>query len=559
MDRETIVSMLEELALLSEVLGENPFKARAYAGAARTLSKVPGPVETWPQPGVLEAFPGVGKAIAEKVREALASGSMAKLEELRAEVPEGVREMLVVPGLGPKKASVLWRDLGVLSLGELEYACLENRLVRLKGFGEKTQEKVLSGVRFRLRQAGRFLLPQALAARRAAEARLLRALPDRCWAWTGEAARLCPVVQGLEVLTVEGSAARAAAEVLGLPGDGQVPKGTTADGFPLTLRSSPSHSFGASLVWHASAPPFREALAERLAAAGLAWTEHGLHSAGAPIPTPTEEAFWAAVGRPPTPVECRELPEALDVDLSALVAEEDLRGAFHVHTDWSDGGASLEAMAAAAAERGWAFLGIADHSRSAVYAGGLDEGRLTDQRRAVEDVRRSLPSLRIYHGVESDILSEGALDYSDDVLASLEGVVASVHSRFALAREEQTRRLTAALSHPATAILGHPTGRLLLSREGYDLDWDAVVDAAAAHGKALELNANPHRLDVDWRRIPGLMSAGVAVAINPDAHAIGGLDDLRYGVWAARKGLARRERVVNAWSAEALEAWLRGE
>jgi len=557
--RETVVAALEELAALSELLGENPFKVRAYANAARTLSKASQPVESWGEPSVLEALPGVGKAIAEKVREQIATGSMHKLEELRTKVPPGVRELLGVPGLGPKKAGVLWRQLGLQSPGELEYACLENRLVTLPGFGPKTQAKVLEGVRLLARRRGKLLLPSALEAQTALAARVEEAVPGARWLFAGEAVRLCPVVSGLELILEAGRAAEAAAALGLFPSAPGLFEGESPEGAPLRLRAAAPEHMGSAGVWFASGEPFREALHAELTRSGLAWTEEGLWREGRPLPAPSEESFWRAAERAPVPPECRELPEALAEDLSELVTEGDLRGAFHVHTDWSDGGATLEEMVAAAEALGWEYVGFCDHSASAVYAHGLEPERLLAQRAAIAEAQARHPGIALFAGVESDILGGGELDYSDELLATLDLVVASVHGRFGLDEEAQTERLVRAVSHPATTMLGHPTGRLLLSREPYAHRWEAVEEALVRAGAAVELNANPHRLDVDWTRLPSLRRRGVPVAVNPDAHSVAGLADVRYGIWAARKGLARRGDLLNTLEREGAGEWLRSK
>jgi DNA polymerase (family 10) len=556
MSREAIVEALEELAALSELTGENPFKAKAYANAARSLHKTTVPESSWMEAGILESIPGVGKGTADRVRELLASGAMADLEALRSRVPEGVREVLDVPGLGPKKVASLWKELGIESPGELEYACIENRLVGLPGFGAKTQEKVLAGVRFRARHAGKILLPSALFAQSSLEGRLQGTLEAGTWSWSGEVSRFCPVVTGLELLATDRDAAARCADSLGLEFGPEGAVGRSPEGYALRLTPVGTENFGAAVVWHGSSEAFRRALAHRLAEAGLRWDEEGLYRGGKVVPTRDEKAFWIASGIQAIPPECREFPEALEADLSDLLDPSDIRGSFHVHTDWSDGGATLEEMVSAAEALGWKYIGICDHSVTAVYAGGLDAERLAAQGRTIAEVQSRHPAIRIFAGVESDILAEGELDYSEAVLEQLDLVVASVHSRFHLDEASQTRRLTTALSHPATTFLGHPTGRLLLSREPYAHRWDDVVAAAAKHGKCMELNANPHRQDVDWTELPGLRSAGVPIAINPDAHSVAGLEDLLYGVRAARKGLARRQDVLNTLSASEMEAYL---
>jgi DNA polymerase (family 10) len=483
---------------------------------------------------------------------------MRDLEALRAQVPAGVREVLQVPGLGPKKVAALWKDLGIGSPGELEYACLENRLVSLPGFGPKSQQKVLAGLRTRARYAGKLLLPAALATQREVQALLAAGPSGGSFAWAGEAGRLCPVVAGLELLVTDPASARRLAAQLQMAEAGPSRfEGPLTTGTGLRVRVVEPFAFGAAAVWFTGSEAFREALLGRLAEAGFVWGERGLSRPGAPVETPTEEAFWDAVGRTPVPPECRELPQALDEDLSGLVSEADIRGAFHVHTDWSDGGATLEEMVGAAEALGWGYVGICDHSVSAIYANGLSAERLKAQRAAIAGVQARHPGIKVFAGVESDILADGALDYPGEVLEWLDLVVASVHSRFSLDEETQTRRLVAAVSHPVAPCLGHPTGRLLLAREGYAFRWEEVVSAMARANTLVELNANPHRLDVDWTRIPGLRAAGLRIGIHPDAHSVEGLPDVKYGVWAARKGLARRADVVNALGAPEMEEYLR--
>ena len=359
------------------------------------------------------------------------------------------------------------------------------------------------------------------------------------------------MVGGLELVAVQEHAA-ALAHALALPASGEgTSEGRSPEGRPLVLRAVPRGAFGAALVWHASSAPFREALAKELASGGLRWGPAGLFRGDRLLETPVEPSFWEAAGRAPVPAECRELPQALEADLGELVEQGDLRGTFHVHTDWSDGGATLEQMVEGAERMGWEYLGICDHSVSAAYAGGLSVQRLREQRAAIAQVQARHPGVKIFAGVEADILADGALDYSPEEFATLglDVVVASVHSRFNLDEEAQTRRLEAAVQNPEATFLGHPTGRLLLARAPYALNWRAVVERAADSGAAVELNANPHRLDVDWRELPGLRTAGVPVGIHPDAHSVDGLGDVRYGVFMARKGLARKADVVNTLSA----------
>ena len=554
MNRKDVSRNLEELSRLSELAGENPFKARAYARAARRLEHEEEPLEALLRPGALESLPGIGKGTAALIRHMAETGSMDALDEMRASVPEGVRRMLDVRGLGPKKVRTLWTDLGVASPGELQYACVENRLLQLPGFGAKLQARVLEAVRF-LRQAeGRVLLPLALEEQANLETALGGLLPG-CRAWVGEASLRRETVAALGLLASESEADAAAA--LGLETLEGGWSGHTEGGLPMRLVRVPRSALGSRAIWETSSKAFREALAERLRRAGLLWCEEGLSRGGAALDTPTEDRFWECCGLAAVPAECRELPDALEVDPDELVQEDDLKGAFHNHTDWSDGAASLEAMAERARDLGWSYIGICDHSASAFYANGLDEGRLLRQREAIAELSRALSPFSVLAGIESDIRSDGSLDYPSGVLETLDVVVASVHSGLQLSPEKQTERLCAAVTNPSTSILGHPSGRILLARSESPYDWRALLDAAASAGIAVELNANPHRLDVDWRRIPEVRAAGLPIAINPDAHSLEGLEDLRFGIWAARKGLARKADVINCLTAREAVARLR--
>ncbi|MEJ2421793.1 MAG: PHP domain-containing protein [Acidobacteriota bacterium] len=555
MEKGRIIDALQETADLAELLGENPFKVRAFANAARTLKSASSRPVDWTRPGVLEEIRGVGKGIARFVREMIRTGCASELEAYRSKVPEGVREILQVQGVGPRKVAVLWRDIGVESPGELEYACLENRLVTLPGFGSKSQERVLNGVRFLMANRGKALLPSILNFQE--NLFYESEFPaSELWAWTGEAGRMLETVSEVHLLTCHRPLAEELGRLRKLSKEGDSWRGAASPGVPFVVSLVDEVHFGSRCVWETCSAGFRSARAGRLEARGLRWTQEGLHGPSGAVPTAVETEFWRAAALDPVPAECRELPEALDFDFSSLLKASDLAGAFHVHTDWSDGGASLETMVESARSLGWDYVGICDHSKTAVYAGGLDETRLKGQGKEIDVLQKAHPEIRIFKGVESDIMAEGALDYEDRVLAGLELVVASVHSRFGLARDAQTLRLVRAVKHPATTFLGHPTGRLLLGREPYTHDWEAVASAASEAGICIELNANPHRLDVDWRRIPGLRKRGVPIALNPDAHSPDGLRDVRYGVLMARKALCRREDILNTLDRQSIEEWL---
>jgi DNA polymerase (family 10) len=543
MDKKAIGEALERIAVLMEVRGDNPFRIRAFANGARIVPALPN-LEERLAAGTLTQVRGIGEGLAGVVA-ALAEGKdHPLLDELAAALPPGLPELLSIPGLGPKRTKLLLDELKVGSLEELKYAIYENRLLDLPGFGPRTQEKLRAELAKMESRRGRLLLDAAVAAAAALRAKVpgLRE--------AGGLRRRLPVVDSLEFLSPPGMTMGNLEERLGVPleEDGGTLCGLHRDtGTPLRIRvctGSPA--------------------LELFLATGTASHIEQVRALGLlPEAPENEEAVYAAVGLPWFPPEMREGTGEVDLGrtgrLGEVVAWEDLGGCLHNHTVASDGASTLEAMRAAALERGWRFLGIADHSRSAKYARGLEPERLAEQGAAIRALNASLPAFRLFHGVESDLHPDGSLDYPDDVLATLDYVVGSIHSHFNLKREEQNARLRRALAHPAMRILGHPTGRLLLGRDGCDLDMEAVLQAAAEHGKAVELNANPHRLDLDWTLVPRAQALGVPVVINPDAHEAAHLDDMRWGLLAARKGLLLKKHCLNAWPVEAVDEFLGGK
>ncbi len=552
--RRRVSALLEELALLAELSGENPFKVRAISGAARTVLRFSGDLEAMAARGELTSVPGVGKGIAALITEALERGEPAQLTELRANLPAGLPELLTLPGLGPKRARTLWQDLGVTSVGELEYACRENRLVALPGFGQATQKKLLDAIEFRNRASLQRHLPVGWAVAEETVAALRRAFPGAQTAVAGEVRRFCEVVGETVVVCAdvppqqaETILKTALADVSTVEGGGV--SGRHASGLPVRVVCVPRPAFGVALLWHTGSAAHLEQLVAHAAAAGLKLSaESILDAGGKALPCPEESHAYRALGLSWIAPELREgdgeIEAALRGTLPELVKESDLLGAVHVHTIDSDGLASLSEMASAAAALGWSLLGIADHSAVAAYAHGLDAGRLRAQGVAIaaHNARGGKPL--VLRGTEADILADGALDLPADV--PLDFVVASVHSSFRQTVEAQTARLVRAVARGSGTILGHPTGRLLLAREGYPVDLEAVLQAAANSGAGFEINAHPFRLDLDWRWVRRAVALGVPLSIGPDAHEPAGLSDVRWGLAIARKGWATAKDVLNA-------------
>lgn len=564
--RIEISAALEEMAMLLELTGANPFKARAHAGAARALAALTDEDFAARLAGqTLTATPGIGTALAAKIQTLFEEGMLHELDDLRRLVPPGLLQMLGLPGFGIKRVKQVRENLGLETLGELEQACRDGRLAALSGFGAKTAEKLLAGI-VRLRErAGWFGLDAGLAAA-AAALDYFRQVPGllrvelagdlRRGAETVDrvqlaAAGMTDVAKALQDFPLtdsepDAAAGRAAVRLI--------------NGLRLEIELSPAADFPAMLLCATGRETHLAELRELLAARGFR-LEHGrlVAETGPPPPVNDETGIYRLAGLPFIPPELREgegeLAAAASGDLPCLLELADLQGVLHVHSTYSDGSASLEEMARACRARGFHYLAVCDHSRSAFYAGGLKEDDVRRQHEEIDRLNEGLEGFRILKGIETDILKDGRLDYSDAFMESFELVVASVHSSFQLPEKEMTERVLQVLHHPAVDVLGHPTGRLLLQRDGYRIDLDAVLATAAETGTAMELNSHPSRLDLDWRHCRLARQLGIPVAINPDAHQPDGLDDLRFGVFMARKAWLEAHHVLNCRSAGELLAW----
>ncbi len=552
MEKREIVGILEGIGLLLELKGESPFKSNAYYNAAREIQGLTGDLAELVSSGRIREVKGIGQALSEKLAELVGTGRLVYYEELKQSVPAGLLEMTAIPGLGPKKVMALWQKLGVTTVGELEYACVENRLASLPGFGQKTQDKIMQGILQLKRRRGYHLYAGVIGEAETVLS-VLRQEPGLA-ELVGDLRRRVEVIGSIDLLVGAAQVADVVTALRRVSGvtqvgmDGSVVKARSPSGLPIVVtvmeRLTPH-----ALLAATGSETHLAALAARASQRGVAWD---LSPGGTPQPQPqadTEDALYAALGLPFIEPELREgLDEIEAADtgrLKPLVRAEQIRGIFHNHTTYSDGSASLEEMVEAAKRLGYRYIGISDHSQSAFYANGLKEDRIKEQHAAIDALRTRITGITIFKGIEADILPDGSLDYPDDVLARFDFVIGSVHSRFNLPEEEQTARVVKALANPYLTMLGHPTGRLLLSRDGYRIDMKRVIDAAREHGKIVEVNANPHRLDLDWRLCRYAKTIGVKVSINPDAHATEGLEDVPFGVNVARKGGLESADVVN--------------
>ncbi|MCE9625575.1 MAG: DNA polymerase/3'-5' exonuclease PolX [Deltaproteobacteria bacterium] len=568
MDKREIIAALEEIGELLEIKGENPFKSRAYQNAARILEGLPQePADLVASGGILQVK-GIGQGLAEKITEMVTQGSSSYLLGLRQAIPPGLLELLKVSGLGPKKARILHRDLDINSLGELEYACKENRLLDLKGFGAKTQEKILKGIEMLKKSAGRFLFD--VAYRQAQELlAFVKKDPKVQRAEIAGSLRRCKETIGdIDILaTMKGSAESLMKRFCQNPQVEEIlAQGETKSsvrlksGIQVDLRVVEDSEYAAALIYFTGSKEHNTALRGIAKDKGLKLNEYGLFRGEKPLPCKTEEDIYKALDLHYVPPEAREgmgeIEFAAKKPFPRLVEAKDLRGIFHVHSEWSDGVATIHDMAKEAERLGFEYMGLSDHSQTAVYAGGLKPSDLKEQAEEVAAVQKKLKGIAILRGTESDILADGALDFPAKALDDLDFVIASVHMRFKMDKDEMTKRLVKAVSDKHTRILGHISGRLLLARDGYQFDTEAVFAAAAKNKVAIEINANPHRLDLDWRYLRQAKQAGVKFTINPDAHSINGLSDTFYGVGIARKGWLTKDDILNTKSLKEIrEYW----
>ncbi|MGN7204971.1 helix-hairpin-helix domain-containing protein [Pedobacter sp. SAFR-022] len=548
MENKTISRTFRLLSQLMELQQENSFKIKTIANAAIKIDKLPYPISSKSLEEISQ-IEGLGKSTAAKVWELLQTGMLSDIERLSAEIPEGIIEMLSLKGLGPKKILTIWKELGIENLGELYYACNENRLIEAKGFGLKTQDEVKRLIEFNMAGMGKFLYAQAepLATEIKEELALwLSNLePAALIDIAGDYRRYCEIIEDLVFVVGSDDPGLAWKQI-----SGYSPLVFTAESEGVFVANSP---FGLKIKLHiVTKAAFALELFTLTGAANHVTQVLALVGEG---PFSTEEEIYEKASLSYILPELREgldeLTRAQQGSLPALITYSDLKGSLHNHSTWSDGVHTLEEMALYCRdELSLEYLGICDHSKSAFYAKGLYESRVEAQHREIEALNEKLGPFKIFKGIESDILNDGSLDYSDEVLRSFDFVVASVHSNLRMDEQKATARLIKAIENPYTTILGHPTGRLLLSRKGYDIDYAKVIDACAANKVVIEINANPLRLDLDWRWHRYALEKGVLLSINPDAHRMEKFRDMHYGVYVGRKGGLEAKSCLNALSLE---------
>ena len=569
MTNKDAADLLDAFADVLELRGANQFRVRAFRTASRRVDGLTVDLGELVASDSLESVQGIGKGIAGFLRELVTTGRVAEYEEMRAEIPSGVFEMLRVPGLGPKTAATLYSKLQITSIDELEAAARANELAQVRSIGAKRQERLLRELqRFRERTARHLLgdvLP--LAEHLAAHVRQAPGVIEAAYA--GSLRRMRETIGDLDILAAADDPDPVMRHFLDheaidevLASGSSKTRVLVANNLQVDLLVAPPDSYGAALAYFTGSKEHNIELRHRALAMGLSLNEWGLDETETQVrrPAPSESDVYAALGLPVIPPELREsrgeIAAAVDGALPDLIELSDIRGEFHGHSLWSDGAASVAGMVAAAQAAGYEYIGITDHSGSLQVANGLSPERIRAQRAEIEQARADAPEICVLHGSEVELRSDATLDYDDALLADLDVVVASIHSNFNQPRETMTARLIAAIRNPHVDVIGHPTGRMLGYRDGYDFDLDAVLTAAAETGTAMEINASPERLDLDDVMARRAKELGAPIAINSDAHRPESMADMRYGVATARRAWITAGDVLNTMTPEALTAWL---
>lgn len=537
MDKFTVARMLDEISRYIELSDPKPFRARAFENAARAVERLEEDLGALVAAGSLSSVSGIGKATGQIIEEIVKTGASPYLEELRAQYPPGIFELLRIPKLGMKKVAQIHAELGIGSLDELEEAANDGRLAKLKGFGAKTAEQILKGIAFARMRESQFLLPIGLEAAESLRARLAELDDVDDVEVSGSVRRRLEVIRNVNLVITTRHAERVVEALGSLVADLERVDDATYKG---VVRGEMDAYFHLSTPAEAGSVLFR-----------TTGSKEFVEAFGKVAKAKAEQDVFTKAGIPFVEPERRESADDLKLKKRPkLVDHDDLRGTFHVHTTFSDGRNTMQEMLAAAHERGWEYVGISDHSVVAYYANGLSEQGLRAQHAEIDRQEKNVAPMRVFRGTEADILPSGAMDYGAKILSTFDFVIASVHSNFNMDKDEMTERMLRALDDPHVTFIGHLTGRKLLSRDGYRVDYDRIFDRAAERGVMIEINGNPNRLDVDWRHIRNAVDRGVMFSINPDAHSISEYNAVITGTWVARKGGLTAKQIFNTKSVD---------
>jgi DNA polymerase (family 10) len=546
MDNYAIADQLSLLSKLMDIHGENSFKSKSYSSAAFAIEKLPQELAGLPHEKIFQ-IKGIGESVGKKVIEILENGELKALQELIAGTPSGILEMMNIKGLGPKKINVIWKEMNIDSIEELQKACTENRIAGKKGFGEKTQQNILNSIQFQQQNAGKYLYAKVEAFADAFTAKLKEKFPKQQTEITGAFRRQLEVIETLEWVTTVPSPDLKAYLL-----NDQIQLVTDRDGILIFSAEEtlllcfyivePSEFSNRLFETSCTEEFFKE------------WKKLNIPGGAA------EEELFKSAGLNYIPPFLREsasiITDAKDKKFDDLVQVSDIKGLIHSHSNWSDGSNTIEEMANELINLGFEYLVLSDHSKAAFYANGLTEQRIREQHRYIDELNKKLAPFRIFKSIECDILNDGSLDYENKILSTFDLVITSVHSNLDMDEEKAMKRLLGAITNPHTTILGHMTGRLLLRRKGYPVDHKMIIDACADHHVVIEINASPSRLDIDWRWVNYAMEKGILLSINPDAHTTDEFHNIKYGVLVAQKGGLPRNRNLSSFSLKEFEEFL---
>jgi DNA polymerase (family X) len=555
-----ICLILKEIQTLLELQGENPFKIRAYENALHSLENCPLCIAELIETNELSNLKGIGESLEKKIIELAQTGHLEYYEKLKKSIPEGLFELLRIQGLGPKKINTLYKELNINSIKKLEQACKENKLIALKGFGEKTQEKILKSISFLDSQKGQYLLSTAMQSAENILNYLKQSKDIIKIELAGSLRRYKETIKDIDILVSSNNPEKITnyfvsyPEIKSITNQGHTKTSILLkSGINVDLRVVTDKEFPYALLYFTGSKEHNIDLRTLAKNKNIKLNEYGLWQNEKIIPCNTEKDIFKSLGLHYIPPELRENQNEIEFaskqEIPTLIEEKDLQGTLHIHTTWSDGQNSPEEMITKAKNMGYSYVGICDHSESAFYARGLSPERIKQQRKELDTINKKI-DINILYGIEIEIHKDGSIDYSDDVLSSFDFVIAGVHSSFNLEQKEMTKRIITTLKNKYVTMLAHPTGRLLLERDAYQIDMNTVIQACSDYGKIIELNANPRRLDIDWRYIKTAKEKNVLISINTDAHRVEGLNYMKYGVGIARKGWLTAKDVINTLSFE---------